>query len=459
MFGRKRAHLVERAVERLAQSGELDESAVHLLEPEQQAGPVFTRSPPGFTHAPANFTPPPLAAAPVAGVRPAEVLALTDADRHDTRGHDVNRHDTNRHDTNWHDPDRHDTDRHDTDRHDTDRHDTDRRDTDRHDTDRRDTDRHGAGAVALAELDPAPKPGTLREPVPPQHPGPGSLPLTAEALATADPPFRSPDGDARSDGPTEEHGPHTLIPREEGAGQPFVDMTSLFRAGMIDWNRVRSRVSEEFRLVQRQIVRTAFTAAGAEPGFSNLLMITSSIPGEGKSFTSLNLAACIARQRDHHVLLIDIDSKRDSFCMALGLGDAPGLLDLAANPELDATQVMARTAIENLSVLPIGIERDLGPELFASKQMTKLIQAIGRRYADRLIVLDAPPTLSTSDPAALAPIVGQVLFVVEAERTQREEVESSLDLLQACPTITLLLNKVQVQTRYTFGAYSTYYTS
>jgi receptor protein-tyrosine kinase len=249
------------------------------------------------------------------------------------------------------------------------------------------------------------------------------------------------------------------LPVEEGASQPFVDMTSLFRAGMIDWNRVRSRVSEEFRLVQRQIVRTAFTAAGAEPGFSNLLMITSSIPGEGKSFTSLNLAACIARQRDHYVLLIDIDSKRDSFCMALGLGDSPGLLDLAANPELDPSQVIAKTAIENLSVLPIGIERDLGPELFASKQMTKLIQALGRRYADRLIVLDAPPTLSTSDPAALAPIVGQVLFVVEAERTQREEVESSLDLLQACPTITLLLNKVQVQTRYTFGAYSTYYTS
>ena len=222
---------------------------------------------------------------------------------------------------------------------------------------------------------------------------------------------------------------------------------------------MRSRVSEEFRLVQRQIVRTAFTAAGAEPGFSNLLMVTSSIPGEGKSFTALNLAACIARQRDHHVLLIDIDSKRESFCMALGLGDAPGLLDLAANPELDAAQVMAKTAIENLSVLPIGIERDMGPELFASRQMTKLIQTIGRRYADRLIVLDAPPTLSTSDPAALAPIVGQVLFVVEAERTQREEVDPALDLLQACPTITLLLNKVQVQTRYTFGAYSTYYTS
>jgi receptor protein-tyrosine kinase len=363
MFGRKRAHLVERAVEHLAQSGELEESAVHLLEPERAGSAADARPPPPAV---------------------TETVGLMD---------------------------------------------------------------HSDGAtVTVAAQDPA-ESQTMSMPLETiTH----EAAMLATAPAAADDPAQEP--------ATPEEG-QSAIPPEEGGGQPFVDMTSLFRAGMIDWNRVRSRVSEEFRLVQRQIVRTAFTAAGAEPGFSNLLMITSSIPGEGKSFTSLNLAACIARQRDHYVLLIDIDSKRDSFCMALGLGDAPGLLDLAANPDIDPSQVIAKTAIEHLSVLPIGIERDLGPELFASKQMTKLIQALGRRYADRLIVLDAPPTLSTSDPAALAPIVGQVMFVVEAERTQREEVESSLDLLQACPTITLLLNKVQVQTRYTFGAYSTYYTS
>jgi receptor protein-tyrosine kinase len=375
MFGRKRAHLVERAVERLAQSGELDASAAHLLDPDQPTGQ-------GFAHA----QPVAPATALLDEVRRPPVTDL-------------------------------------------------------------DTDLHNRGAAALAGWETAADSDAA------------ATPVTDRAPEDVAPSYDTANADGQQDGSLADPGPHTLMPGDEGAGQPFVDMTSLFRAGMIDWNRVRSRVSEEFRLVQRQIVRTAFTAAGAEPGFSNLLMITSSIPGEGKSFTALNLAACIARQRDHHVLLIDIDSKRDSFCMALGLGDAPGLLDLAANPELDATQVMARTAIENLSVLPIGIERDLGPELFASKQMTKLIQTIGRRYADRLIVLDAPPTLSTSDPAALAPIVGQVLFVVEAERTQREEVVSSLDLLQACPTITMLLNKVQVQTRYTFGAYSTYYTS
>jgi receptor protein-tyrosine kinase len=402
MFGRKRAHLVERAVERLAQSGELDASSAHLMDPDQQAGQAFP-------HVQSTTA---LGGAVFDGALPPAV-----SDLHDTSPHDN----------------------------------TSPRKASLHDnTSAPNTGAQATGAVALADWESAPDADALAARVTP----------IADQAADADArPFGTADGDGLTDGGLAEAGPHTLMPGQEGAGQPFVDMTSLFRAGMIDWNRVRSRVSEEFRLVQRQIVRTAFTAAGAEPGFSNLLMITSSIPGEGKSFTALNLAACIARQRDHHVLLIDIDSKRDSFCMALGLGDAPGLLDLAANPELEATQVMARTAIENLSVLPIGIERDLGPELFASKQMTKLIQAIGRRYADRLIVLDAPPTLSTSDPAALAPIVGQVLFVVEAERTQREEVVSSLDLLQACPTITLLLNKVQVQTRYTFGAYSTYYTS
>jgi protein-tyrosine kinase len=392
MFGRKRTHLIERAVERLAQSGELDESAAHLLETDQPTRPIVTQ---------------PLAASmSTAGVQPDAVArAHSGPPNEDVADGDI-----------------------------------------------RDVALGGSEAIALMEREAAA--AELTTPPDPHQPVPGPTYDAVDQVAV-----HAAVAETRPGRALEEPGPHTLIPREGGAGQPFVDMTSLFRAGMIDWNRVRSRVSEEFRLVQRQIVRTAFTAAGAEPGFSNLLLITSSIPGEGKSFTSLNLAACIARQRDHHVLLIDIDSKRDSFCMALGLGDAPGLLDLAANPELDAAQVMAKTAIENLSVLPIGIERDLGPELFASKQMTKLIQTIGRRYADRLIVLDAPPTLSTSDPAALAPIVGQVLFVVEAERTQRDEVVSSLDLLQACPTITLLLNKVQVQTRYTFGAYSTYYTS
>jgi protein-tyrosine kinase len=238
-----------------------------------------------------------------------------------------------------------------------------------------------------------------------------------------------------------------------------IDAMALERAGMVDWSRTRSRVSEEFRLVQRQILRNAFATPSAEPGFTNLLMVTSARPGEGKSFTAINLGGSIARQGNNHVLLVDADSKRDSICYPMGLADAPGLLDLAANPKLDPSALIVRTPIERLSILPIGRERERSPVLFSSKEMVRLIQNLGRRYADRLILLDAPPCLSTSDPAVLAPVVGQVLFVVEAERTQRDEIEASLDLLQACPTIALVLNKQQLSSRYTFGAYSSYYSS
>jgi protein-tyrosine kinase len=241
-------------------------------------------------------------------------------------------------------------------------------------------------------------------------------------------------------------------------GPVSIDAVSLERAGMVDWSRTRTRISEEFRLVQRQIIRSAF-GPGAEPGFSNLLLVTSARPGEGKSFMSTNLSGSIARQGDHHVLLVDADSKRDSICYSLGLAQARGLLDLAANPKLDPAPLIVKTPIERLSILPVGRERERSAELFSTKEMTRLIQSLGRRYADRLLILDAPPCLSTSDPAVLAQVVGQILFVVEADRTQRDEIEASLDLIQACPTITMVLNKQQISSRYTFGAYSSYYSS
>jgi protein-tyrosine kinase len=248
-----------------------------------------------------------------------------------------------------------------------------------------------------------------------------------------------------------------------GASGALIDVLALKRAGMFDWSLGRSRTSEEFRLAQRQILRTAFArtayAPGAEHAITNLVLLTSARAGEGKSFTALNLAGSVALQGDHQVLLIDGDSKRASMCEALGVADALGVLDLAANPSLDPSDMILRTEIENLWVLPIGRERRRSSELFASRDMTGLIQRLARRYSERLLVLDSSPCLSTSDPAALAPIVGQIVFVVEAERTQREEVEAALDLIQACPHIMLLLNKVQVTNRYTFGAYSDYYSS
>jgi protein-tyrosine kinase len=245
---------------------------------------------------------------------------------------------------------------------------------------------------------------------------------------------------------------------ETAVSSYVIDAQALERAGMIGATGNRTRVTEELRLIQRQIIRTAF-GPGSEPGFSNILLISSARPGEGKSFMAINLAGSIARQGDNHVLLVDADSKRESLCHFLGIAQRSGVLDLAADPRLDPGSMITKTAIERLSVLPVGRARDRSAELIAADDMTRLIKTLGRRYTDRLLILDAPPCLSTSDPAVLSQVVGQVLFVVEAERTQRSEIEASLDLIQACPTITLALNKQKVTARYTFGAYSSYYAS
>lgn len=307
--------------------------------------------------------------------------------------------------------------------------------------------------------------------VPPNVAAPGSVdqPLSNPSQMV-DPPRSQPVGAVAPGRPGTLPSSANLIqsarshdPAADGASSPpqgfaSIGALALERAGMGDWSRTRSRISEEFRLVQRQILRCAF-GPDAEPGFSNLLMVTSARPGEGKSFMSINMAGSIARQGDNQVLLIDADSKRNSICCALGLAEAGGLLDLVTNLKLDPNAVIVKTPIEQLSVLPVGRGRERSAELFSTKEMTRLIQSLGRRYADRLLILDAPPCLSTSDPAVLAQVVGQVLFVVEADRTQRAEVEASLDLIQACPTITMVLNKQQASARYTFGAYSSYYAS
>jgi receptor protein-tyrosine kinase len=259
-----------------------------------------------------------------------------------------------------------------------------------------------------------------------------------------------------------------------------LDAAAMIRAGMIDWSKARTRLSEEFRVVQAQVLRTAFgdpeaalRLAGDPPDrlaggvpvrlpgevrqAANVVMITSARPREGKSFTSLNLAASIARQCDRDVLLVDIDSKRESLTERLGLRGRPGLMELAVDPRVDPQDLVTPTEMSHLSVLSFGASGD-GAELLASRQMARVIRNIGRRFAERVVILDAPPCLASSDAAAMAPVVGQIVFVVEAEQTQRPEVEAALDLIQACPTITLLLNKVQLRARHTFGGYYSTYT-
>jgi protein-tyrosine kinase len=235
---------------------------------------------------------------------------------------------------------------------------------------------------------------------------------------------------------------------------PPLDMAALEKAGLVVGHKVRTRISEEFRITVGHLLRSMHANYSPGHGAPNVIMVTSARPGEGKSFSTLNLAGSIAQHTQREVLLVDVDAKQRSISNELGLSERPGLLDLSTNTSLRIEDVIVRTAIPHLSVITIGSGHTVGTgEISPTRPVTALVERIARRYPNAVVLLDAPPCLSTSDPSTLAPFVGQIVMVVEAERTQRNEIVAALDLVKACSLVTLMLNKIRLTTSYTFGAY------
>jgi len=222
---------------------------------------------------------------------------------------------------------------------------------------------------------------------------------------------------------------------------------------------VRSRTVEEFRLVKRNLM-TQWSQGNsiAAQRSGRLIMVTSARPGEGKTFISLNLALAFASERDVKALLVDVDTQHSNLQTILGIPGEQGIVDvLAGNREL--SEVLIQTNIPNLMVLPAGRGGPHVPELFSSNQMAVLMAEMTRRFADRYIIIDTPPCMVSSDAAALAPLVGQIVFIVEAHYTQQVEIEAGLSMLSACSRISLLLNKSDTSSSEHFGSYEHYYYS
>ncbi len=241
-----------------------------------------------------------------------------------------------------------------------------------------------------------------------------------------------------------------------------VGIDVLEQAGLMVARTNRTRTTEEYRIVIGRILRAIHPGPeddvilGSEAS-PNVVMITSARPGEGKSFTSLNLGGSIAQNAGESVLVVDVDAKRNSLSDTLGLSGRKGFLDLVANPDLCPDDFIVPSELPNLSFLPLGsrsIVEDGGAGLgLEERLLTPPIKRLATRFGRSLVLLDAPPCLSTSDPHTLCPAVGQVVVVVEAERTQRSEVEAAIEMVRLCPTITMLLNKVRLTSSHAFGSY------
>jgi len=259
---------------------------------------------------------------------------------------------------------------------------------------------------------------------------------------TAPPP---PQGDTGAQAPSQaqahDHAEEETLRRTKR--QVEIDFDRLSQSGFVTPQRMRTRIAEEYRVIKRPLLQKAFARGANAIHNGHLILVTSSRPNEGKTFTTINLAMSIASERDLTVLLVDADFAKQGTMQTLNLTAERGLSNMLTDDTLDLSDVMIRTNLPNLSILPPGPASPLTTELLASDRMGRLIEDIAARYSDRVIIFDSPPVLASSEPAVLATHVGQVLFVVEADETGESAVREALDLISSCKNIGLVLNKTQ----------------
>jgi len=221
----------------------------------------------------------------------------------------------------------------------------------------------------------------------------------------------------------------------------------------------RSRTVEEFRLIKRNLISAwSQNDLRADRRASRLIMVTSARPGEGKTFTALNLALAFASERNVKALLVDVDTQHSTVPKVLGIGGNKGIVDVLAG-NLELSEVLIQTNIPNLMILPAGRGGPHVPELLSSHEMGVLLDEMTQRLGEYYFIIDTPPCMASSDAAALAPLVGQIVFVIEAHNTQQGEIEAALSTLGACPRISLLLNKSDSLATEHFGSYGYNYHS
>lgn len=237
-----------------------------------------------------------------------------------------------------------------------------------------------------------------------------------------------------------------------------INLARLHRMGVVSPDAEKSQIAEEFRIIKRPLIANAFGQGTARVKNGNLIMVTSSLPGEGKSFCAINLAISMAMEMDRTVLLIDADVAKPRIPEYLGIHADKGLLDVLQDKDLKLSDVLIRTDIAKLTVLPAGRTYKRATELLASAAMTRLIEDIGNRYPDRIILFDSPPLLATSESSVLATHMGQIVMVVEAERTSQEAVREALSHIQSCEVVGMLLNKTTPTpgADYYYGYYGSY---
>jgi exopolysaccharide/PEP-CTERM locus tyrosine autokinase len=240
--------------------------------------------------------------------------------------------------------------------------------------------------------------------------------------------------------------------------QVIINWRSLAENGFIDNNNAKSQLAEEFRVIKRPLVNNIQGSENNGINRSNLILICSSLPGEGKTFVSINLALSIANERDKSVLLIDADVEKPSISKQLGINSPRGLIEYLEDDRVTFSDILLKTDLPNLSLIAAGKRHKYSTELLSSQRMYLFAEEVSRRYKDRIVIFDSPPLLVATQAQILAELVGQVVLVIAAEATPQSVVNESVAKLSNCDVVMTLLNKTRKEIdiyghNYSYGKY------
>jgi len=212
-------------------------------------------------------------------------------------------------------------------------------------------------------------------------------------------------------------------------------------------------IQEEFRHIKRKLLNNAFGPAAKTLHHSNLIMVSSSNPNEGKTFISINLALSIALEQDKTVLLIDADVLRPSLHRELEFEPKKGLIEYLLGEVSSLSNIIYSTNITNLKLIPAGRAHHLTNELLASERMEQLAKELAERYPDRIVIFDCPPIIGVTETPVLANLVGQAVVVVEESKTKIDDVKKAVSQLNEDMAIGFVMNKTLRSKKDMYGYY------
>jgi len=232
-----------------------------------------------------------------------------------------------------------------------------------------------------------------------------------------------------------------------------LDKISLASRGYLIDNGTRKSIKDEFRQIKRKLLHNAFGNASKTLHHSNLIMVSSAKPNEGKTFVAINLALSIALEQDKTVLLIDADVLRPSISRELGIDEHPGIIDYLLGKSDKVSDIIYDTDIDKLKLIPAGTLHHLSNELLASEKMATFANELANRYPDRIVIFDCPPLIGVTETLVLANLMGQALIVVEESQTSIADIKAATEHLNEDLALGLVLNKAIRSHKDLYGYY------